>query len=147
MATPALESNTRCQRYTRKIIYRGCMVWIEKSIPQDHCWVSLDKASWCQTVTLVRIFRSLHPWTILIISYIRDAKPEAGKQKRSVYHDNISYFSARVITTITSRRTVENYHKWPLYLSRLMTKTIKWHERPVKTQIRPVWSGSSLCTQ
>ena len=28
------------KRYARKSIYHGCMVWIEKSITQDHCLAS-----------------------------------------------------------------------------------------------------------
>ena len=32
-------------------------------------------------------------------------------------------------------------------MSRLVTKPKKWHVRPAKTQIRPVWSESSLCAQ
>ena len=30
----------------------------EKSVPRDHCLTSPDRASWCQTVTLGRIFLS-----------------------------------------------------------------------------------------
>ena len=33
------------------------------------------------------------------------------------------------------------------YLSHLVTKPTKWHVRPAKTQISPVWSESSLCAQ
>ena len=32
-------------------------------------------------------------------------------------------------------------------LGRRMTKPTKWHVSPAKTQIRPVWSKSSLCAQ
>ena len=36
-------------------------------------------------------------------------------------------------------------------MSRIVTKPVKWHMRPAKTQIsldiRPVWSASSLCAQ
>ena len=31
------------KRYARKSIYHGCMVWIEKSVTQDHCSASLGK--------------------------------------------------------------------------------------------------------
>ena len=36
-ATPTLKSSTGDQRNTRKRIYQGCSVWIEKYIPPDHC--------------------------------------------------------------------------------------------------------------
>ena len=48
----------KIKRYARKRIYYGCLVRIEKSIPQDHCLALLGKASWCQTVTLGQIFLS-----------------------------------------------------------------------------------------
>ena len=31
------------ERYARKSIYHGCMVWIEKSVTRDHCSASLGK--------------------------------------------------------------------------------------------------------
>ena len=31
------------KRYARKSIYHGCIVWIEKSVTQDHCSASLGK--------------------------------------------------------------------------------------------------------
>ena len=39
-------------------IFRECEVWIEKSVPRDHCLASLGTALWCQTVTLGQIFLS-----------------------------------------------------------------------------------------
>ena len=57
-------------------------------------------------------------------------------------HNNRNWIRSKV--TI---RSIPVYHT----ISRLMTKPIKWHVRPVKTQIslgiRPVWSESSLCAQ
>ena len=44
-------------------------MWIENSIPRDHCFAALSKASWCQTVTLRTEFsiRTSHPCKILIL--------------------------------------------------------------------------------
>ena len=33
----------KSKRYSRKSIYHGCMVWIEKSVTRDHCSASLGK--------------------------------------------------------------------------------------------------------
>ena len=40
------------ERYARKRIKHECSVQIENPDPRDHCFASLGKASWCQTVTL-----------------------------------------------------------------------------------------------
>ena len=57
------------ERYARKSIKHGCSVWIENSVPQDHCFASLGKALWCKTVTLGTEFSicTSHPCKILTI--------------------------------------------------------------------------------
>ena len=56
--------------YARTRIYHGCLMWIEKSIPQDHCLASLGIASWCQTVTVGWIFQSApHTHERFLISF------------------------------------------------------------------------------
>ena len=37
-------------RYALKSLYHRCPMRIEKSVPREHCLVSLNKDSWCQAV-------------------------------------------------------------------------------------------------
>ena len=43
MKTPPLKSKLEFKRYARKRIYHGCLVRIDKSVPQDHCLASQVK--------------------------------------------------------------------------------------------------------
>ena len=59
MATPTLKSNAGDRKVCKKKKLSWMLViFIEKSAPRDHCLALLGEASWCQTMTLGRIFLS-----------------------------------------------------------------------------------------
>ena len=64
-----LKWNIRNRKVCKKKNQNKCLVWIENSIPRNHCFASLGKTSWCKTVTLRTEFSicTLHPCKILII--------------------------------------------------------------------------------
>ena len=65
--------HSKIERYARKRIKHESSMRKENSVPRDHCFASLGKASWCQTVTLGTEFsiRTSHPRKRLIKSTIQ----------------------------------------------------------------------------
>ena len=56
MVTPMLKSNAGDQKDARKEICDGCLVRIEKSVPQDRYLASVGKAWWCKQWPLEGFF-------------------------------------------------------------------------------------------
>ena len=66
----------------------GFLAWIEKSVPWDNCLASLGEASWCQTVTLGRIFLSV-PQTHERFLYSSVSVVEKVDNSASLYSQSI----------------------------------------------------------
>ena len=85
----------KIKRYARKRIKHECSVRIENSVPWDHWFALLGKASWCQTVTLGTEFsiRTSHPCKIPIISISWQKKMSItyrwNQNKMFCYHSNL----------------------------------------------------------